>query len=363
MPVYFTNPVMAQQRMADDQLPMQQEALRLQELAQLLQASQQNQRTRSDERQNSERVGAQRYQTETWGGVSRDQNENVRRRGDAATLQAINDLALRRDQMIKEVELEKGRQLTAKEIAIIQSQASRMRPQDAAENERQNLEIERTNRNAAGLATQINDAASLLEENDLKPEALKALAKGYQDQDGWDWGGPNDDKIEIAKNEVSKRKAKGVYARAAIAGLGLRPDDALSMLDISGGVAKPIVSQKLSMGAAYGGGGKGNGLDIARLLGMVGGRLSEAELSQGMAPPSFGYGDAAQTPAVWRPGMDDGLFRDSRPATVNVDQYGRPIQGTNSLDAIKLLMNSGQTNRPNYRGFKMDIPGGSSGEW
>ena len=363
MPVYFTNPVMAQQRMADDQLPMQQEALRLQELSQLLQASQQNQRTQSDERQNRERVGAQRFQTETWGGVSRDQNENVRRRDDAATLQAINDLALRREQMIKQAELEKGRQLTAKEIAEIQSRRSMMRPQDAAENERQNLEIEQTNRTAAGLANQINQAATLLEENELKPEALKALAEQYKEQDGWDWGSPNKDKIEMAKAEVAKRKAQGVYARAAIAGFGLRPDDALSMLDITGGVAKPIVSPKLSMGAPYGGGSQRNGAEIAKLLGMLGGRLSESELSQGMAPPNFGYGATAQTPAVWRPGMDEGLFRDSRPATVNVDQYGRPIQGTNSLDAIKLLMNSGQTNQPSYRGFKMSIPGGASGGW
>lgn len=175
MAVYFTNPVLAQQRMADDQLPMQQEALRIQELAQLLQASQQNQRTRSEERQNSERVGAQRYQTDTYGEVARGQNEIGRRKAENDILQGINELALRREQLNQQAEqfrtqagLSKDQMLNALEIAKIQAGRDPLRSQDRTDIMIRNADIEGENAAANALLPQINARAQQLQQQDAK---------------------------------------------------------------------------------------------------------------------------------------------------------------------------------------------------
>lgn len=188
MPVYFTNPVLAQQRMADDQLPMQQEALRLQELAQLLQASQQNQRTQSEERQNRERVGAQRYQTDTYGEVARGQNEIGRRRAEADILNGINDLALRREQLNQQAEqfriqagLSKDQMLNALEIAKINAGRNPLRSQDQTDILLRNADIEGENAAAQALIPQITARARELQQQDINamdtPFTLQSTAE------------------------------------------------------------------------------------------------------------------------------------------------------------------------------------------
>lgn len=206
MPVYFTNPVLAQQRMADDQLPMQQEALRLQELAQLLQASQQNQRTQSEERQNRERVGAQRYQTETYGDVSRGQNEIGRKRAEADILQGINDLALRRDQLNQQAEqfriqagLSKDQMLNALEIAKINAGRNPLRSQDQAEILLNNADIEAENAAAQRAIAAVQSLAGQLQAED---EA--AMANEWTTSEAG------------AKEKAAKKAPTGIYIQQAI---------------------------------------------------------------------------------------------------------------------------------------------------
>lgn len=206
MPVYFSNPVMAQQRMADDQLPMQQEALRLQELAQLLQASQQNQRTRSEERQNSERVGAQRYQTDTYGEVARGQNEIGRRKAENDILQGINELALRREQLNQQAEqfrtqagLSKDQMLNALEIAKIQAGRNPLRSQDQADILLNNAEVESENAAAQRAIAAVQSLAGQLQAQDEEALASEWLTSKTG-----------------AKEKVAAKAPSGVYVQQAI---------------------------------------------------------------------------------------------------------------------------------------------------
>jgi hypothetical protein len=206
MPVYFTNPVMAQQRMADDQLPMQQEALRLQELAQLLQASQQNQRTRSEERQNSERVGAQRYQTDTYGEVARGQNEIGRRKAENDILQGINELALRREQLNQQAEQFRGQMglsreqlANALEIAKVNASRNPLRSQDQADILLNNAEVESENAAAQRAIA-----------------AVQALAGQFQAQDEEALANEWLTSKAGAKEQVGKKAPTGFYVQQAI---------------------------------------------------------------------------------------------------------------------------------------------------
>lgn len=206
MAVYFTNPVLAQQRMADDQLPMQQEALRLQELAQLLQASQQNQRTQSEERQNRERVGAQRFQTETYGDVARGQNEIGRRKAENDILQGINELALRRDQLNQQAEqfriqagLSKDQMLNALEIAKINAGRSPLRSQEQAEILLNNADIEAENAAAQRAIAAVKSLASQLQAKDEENLASEWLTSKAE-----------------AKEKVAAKAPSGIYIQEAI---------------------------------------------------------------------------------------------------------------------------------------------------
>lgn len=206
MAVYFTNPVLAQQRMADDQLPMQQEALRLQELAQLLQASQQNQRTQSEERQNRERVGAQRYQTDTYGEVARGQNEIGRRKAENDILQGINDLALRRDQLNQQAEqfrvqagLSKDQMLNALEIAKINANRVPLRSQEQAEILLNNADIEAENAAAQRAIAAVQSLASQLQAKDEENLASEWLTSKAE-----------------AKEKVAAKAPSGIYIQEAI---------------------------------------------------------------------------------------------------------------------------------------------------
>ncbi len=234
MPVYFTNPVMAQQRMADDQLPMQQEALRLQELAQLLQASQQNQRTQSEERQNRERVGAQRYQTDTYGEVARGQNEIGRRKAENDILQGINELALRREQLNQQAEqfrtqagLSKDQMLNALEIAKINAGRDPLRSQDRTDILLSNAQIEAE-----------NDAAQ------RAIAAVQALAGQIQAEDeaamASEWG-----TLEAgAKEKAAKKAPTGIYIQQAIDKLSQANPEIGKMLVPSGTNAAQLTQRK-----------------------------------------------------------------------------------------------------------------------
>lgn len=206
MPVYFNNPVMAQQRMADDQLPMQQEALRLQELAQLLQASQQNKRTDSEERQNRERVGAQRYQTDTYGEVARGQNEIGRRKAENDILQGINELSLRRDQLNQQAEqfrvqagLSKDQMLNALEIAKVNAGRNPLRSQDQADILLNNAEVESENAAAQRAIAAVQSLSGQLQAQDEE-----ALANEWLTSEAG------------AKKKVAAKAPTGIYIQQAI---------------------------------------------------------------------------------------------------------------------------------------------------
>ncbi len=234
MPVYFTNPVMAQQRMADDQLPMQQEALRLQELAQLLQASQQNQRTQSEERQNRERVGAQRYQTETYGDVARGQNEIGRRKAESDILQGINELALRREQLNQQAEQFRGQmglsreQLTnALEIAKVNAGRNQLRSQEQADILLNNAEVESENAAAQRAIA-----------------AVQALAGQFQAQDEAALASEWTTSAAGAKEQVGKKAPTGFYIQQAINQLSQSNPEIGKMLVPSGTNAVQLTQRK-----------------------------------------------------------------------------------------------------------------------
>lgn len=215
---YFLNPVVAQQRLADDQLPMQQEALRLQELAQLLQASQQNNRTQSEERQNKERVGAQRYQTEAYGDVARGQNDIGRRKAENDILQGINELALRREQLNQQAEQFRGQmglsreQLTnALEIAKVNANRDPMRSQDRTDILMRNADIEGENAAAQALLPQIMGRAQQLQKDE------------FNTLDGKYWGlGSESD----ARKTTEENARSGGYILKAIAEISSNPASA-----------------------------------------------------------------------------------------------------------------------------------------
>jgi hypothetical protein len=234
MAVYFNNPVMAQQRMADDQLPMQQEALRLQELAQLLQASQQNKQTDSQERQNRERVGAQRYQTDTYGEVARGQNEIGRRNAENDILKGINELSLNRDRLNQQAEqfriqagLSKEQMVNALEIAKVNAGRNPLRSQDQADILLNNAEVESENAAAQRAIAAVQSLAGQFQAQDEEALANEWLTSKTG-----------------AKEQVAKKAPTGFYIQQAINQLSQSNPEIGKMLVPSGTNAVQLTQRK-----------------------------------------------------------------------------------------------------------------------
>jgi hypothetical protein len=204
--VLFTNPVVAQQSMAQDQFALAQRAQDLADRNALLDNIRQSQET-------AQKYGAQRYQTDAYRDTAQGQNQigmmNAQtsqqqggRRLDLDTVIAENEKSYRANQLA-----------TQKAIAEINANASKLRPQDVATIgktvELHNSQADEFNNTAPNAALIIKNMA-----DELKKVDSEAIKKG---EASWNpWGEAKGKVEDLKKVPYSSYVAKALAANPTL---------------------------------------------------------------------------------------------------------------------------------------------------